>query len=241
MKQRLDQALAERGLVSSRSQAESYIKLGKVKMDGKVVTKPGLLVGAEAKISLDGGQQYVSRAALKLASVTEPLDLNFQGKTVLDVGSSTGGFTDFALRAGAKRVVAVDVGTDQMHPALRGDPRIELHEKTDIRNLTPKDGTWKIDIVVADVSFISLREVLPAISRLSKSGTQIVVLLKPQFEAGKDQINRGIVKNDKLRRQILKDFENWAKDHFVIAGKADSKVAGAHGNLERFYLLRPKA
>jgi len=241
MKQRLDQALAERGLVSSRSQAESYIKLGKVKVDGKVVTKPGLLVGAGAKISLDGGQQYVSRAALKLASVTEALDLNFQGKTVLDVGSSTGGFTDFALRAGAKKVIAVDVGTDQMHLSLRGDSRIELHEKTDIRNLTSKDGTWKIDIVVADVSFISLREVLPAISILSKSGTQIVVLLKPQFEAGKDQIDRGIVKNDKLRRQILKDFESWAKAHFVIAGKADSQVAGAHGNVERFYLLRPKA
>jgi 23S rRNA (cytidine1920-2'-O)/16S rRNA (cytidine1409-2'-O)-methyltransferase len=241
MKQRLDQALAEQGLVSSRSQAGSYIKLGKAKVDGKVVTKPGLLVGAEAKISLDGGQQYVSRAALKLASVTEVLDLNFQGKTVLDVGSSTGGFTDFALRAGAKKVIAVDVGTDQMHPSLRGNPRIELHEKTDIRDLVSKAGPWKIDIVVVDVSFISLREVLPAISKLSKSSTQIVVLLKPQFEAGKDQINRGIVKNDKLRRQILKNFESWAKAHFVIAAKADSQVAGAHGNIERFYLLRPKA
>jgi 23S rRNA (cytidine1920-2'-O)/16S rRNA (cytidine1409-2'-O)-methyltransferase len=237
MRQRLDQALAERGLVSSRSQAESYIKLGKVKVDGKVITKPGFLVAPEAKIGLAAGEQYVSRAGLKLASVTDALGIDFKGKTVLDVGSSTGGFTDLALRRGAKRVIAVDVGTDQMHPSLRGDARLELHEKTDIRHFKTAE---KPDLVLIDVSFISLREVLPAIAKLSNPVTQIVALLKPQFEAGKNEINRGVVKNDKLRRQILKDFEQWAKTHFVVAGKADSEVAGMHGNLERFYLLKLK-
>jgi 23S rRNA (cytidine1920-2'-O)/16S rRNA (cytidine1409-2'-O)-methyltransferase len=238
MKQRLDQALAERGLVSSRSQAESYIKLGKVKVGGKVVTKPGFSVGALAKISLAAGEQYVSRAALKLASVREVLGIDFKGKIVLDVGSSTGGFTDFALRAGAKKVISIDVGTDQMHPSLRDDSRVELHEKTDIRDFKM---TEKPDLILADLSFISLREVLPAMGRLSKTSTQIIVLLKPQFEAGKNEINRGVVKNDKLRRQILKDFEQWAKERFITAGKADSQVAGAHGNHERFYLLRLKS
>jgi 23S rRNA (cytidine1920-2'-O)/16S rRNA (cytidine1409-2'-O)-methyltransferase len=233
--QRLDSEIFRRGLVLSRSQAESYIKLGKVKVDGKTITKPGFFVSENSHIKLEQEEQYVSRAGLKLASVADKLGVNFKNKTVLDVGSSTGGFTDFALKQGAKMVVAVDVGTDQMDAMLRNDPRVNLHEKTDIRNfsLAPKP-----DIVVADVSFISLRQVLPSISKLSKSTTQIIVMVKPQFEAGKQQINRGVVKNDKLRREILKDFEAWCKDRFLIVAKADSKVAGSKGNLERFYLLK---
>lgn len=239
MKQRLDQAMAERGLVSSRSQAESYIKLGKVRLNGKTASKSGLFVSLDDKIALNvpAQNQYVSRAGLKLASAVKALQIDFIDQVVLDIGSSTGGFTDYVLKNGAKKVVAVDVGTEQMHPSLRNDPRVELHEKTDIRNfeILPKP-----DIILADLSFISLREVLPTVSRLSKSSTQVLVLLKPQFEAGKTEINRGVVKNDKLRRQILKDFEAWVKAYFVVVGKADSQVAGAHGNLERFYLLRPK-
>lgn len=236
-RKRLDVTLVERGMVASRSQAESYIKLGKVKLNGRIITKAGLMVSDEAKIELDQNQQYVSRAALKLESVAEKLSLDFRSKIVLDVGSSTGGFTDYALRHGAKKVIAVDVGTDQLHARLQGDRRIELHEKTDIRSFKTIENP---DIVLADISFISLREVLPAIRTLSKPSTRIVVMLKPQFEAGKAEINRGIVKNDTLRRKILKDFEAWAKGHFVIVAKADSGVAGAHGNLERFYLLQIK-
>lgn len=234
-KQRLDQVLAQRGLVTSRSQAESWIKLGKVTVDGTVVTKPGFFVREDVKVELNAKEQYVSRAGLKLASVAVLLKLNFKDKTVLDVGSSTGGFTDYALRHGAKKVFAVDVGTEQLHSSLRGDTRIELHEKTDIRNFTPSETP---DIVVIDVSFISLREILPYIATLSGTNTQIVAMVKPQFEAGKHQVSKGVIKNDAVRRDILKDFEMWAKQYFVIQDKRDSDVAGGKGNKERFYLLK---
>lgn len=237
MKKRLDQMLVQTGLVVSRSQAESYIKLGKVEVNGSTVTKPGLLVDGNATIELTAKEQYVSRAALKLASVAGVLKLDFRGKTVLDVGSSTGGFTDYALRHGAKQVIAVEVGREQMHSSLRRDPRIELHEQTDIRDL--ETLSWLPDIVVIDVSFISLREILPHVTKLSAPRTQIVAMVKPQFEAEKSNLkHKGVIKNERLRRDILKDFESWVSTRCVILGKADSAVTGAKGNRERFYLLR---
>ncbi len=239
MKTRLDQRLAELKLVKTRSQAESYIKLGQVEVNGKVANKAGLLVGEEAKIKVTAKQQYVSRAALKLASVAEAIGLDFRGKVVLDVGSSTGGFTDYALKHGAKKVIAVEVGTNQLHPSLHGNQRIELHEKTDIRDFRTDQ---EIDIVVADVSFISLREILPSVAKLSGNETQLAVMVKPQFEAGHSNLkHKGVIKNDKMRREILKDFEVWAGQQFVILNKADSTVSGAKGNQERFYLLRKSA
>lgn len=227
--------MTARKLVASRSQAESYIRLGKVSVDGKEISKPGFFVHPDAKITLAQDEQYVSRAGLKLASVAKALRLDFADKVVLDVGSSTGGFTDFALRHGAKKVYAVEVGTDQLHPSLRNNPAIELHEKTDIRDFKT---TAKIDIVVADVSFISLREILPSVAKLCSAKTLLAVMVKPQFEAGAGQTRNGIVKNDRQRRAILHNFETWAKNLFVILDKADSEVAGAKGNRERFYLLR---
>ena len=236
MKQRLDQRLTQLGLVSTRSQAESYIKLGEVKVNGLVQTKPGVLVVETDKIELTATEQYVSRAALKLASVAKALDLDFAGKTVLDVGSSTGGFTDYAIQHSAAKVIAVEVGTDQLHPTLRGNPKIELHEQTDIRDFITGE---KIDLVVADVSFISLREILPSVAKLCSKDTQIVAMVKPQFEAGHSSLkHKGVIKNDKMRRDILKSFEDWANQSFIIADKADSQIAGAKGNQERFYLLR---
>src|SRR5665213_1945325 len=227
-KLRMDQVLVQRKLVATRSQAESYIKLGQVLVEGKVVTKPGFLVNEQANITMSTAQQYVSRAALKLASVTKALKLDFTDKIVLDVGSSTGGFTDYALRHGAHKVIAVEVGTDQLHPSLRGNSQIELHEKTDIREF---QTTEQIDIVVADVSFISLREILPSIVKLSLARTQIVVMVKPQFEAAQSSLkHKGVIKNDKMRRDILKDFESWAQTRFRIINKADSEVSGAKGN-----------
>lgn len=234
-KLRLDQLLVRLHLVPTRSQAESWIKLGRVRVDGVTVTKPGTFTRQDATVTLEATEQYVSRAGLKLASVAEKLSLDFTGAIVLDVGSSTGGFTDFALRHGAKKVYAVDVGTEQLHPSLRGDERIELHEKTDIRDFSPLDTP---DIVVMDVSFISLRELLPHIAAISRPQTQIVAMLKPQFEAGRGQASKGVIKNDSVRRQILREFEAWSKRLFVIRNKADSDVAGAHGNRERFYLIQ---
>lgn len=236
-KMRLDQELVSRGLISTRSQAESFIRLGNVTVNGHVATKPGQLVQENDKIELTAKEQYVSRAGLKLASVAKELSLDFRDKVVLDVGSSTGGFTDYALQRGAKKVIAVDVGTDQLHPSLRDDQRIELHEQTDIRDIKVLSNAP--DIVTIDVSFISLREVLPHISLLITRQSQIVAMVKPQFESGHiDSKHKGVIKNDRIRREIFKSFEQWAQSRFVIAAKQDSDVAGSKGNLERFYLLR---
>ena len=235
-KQRLDVTMAGRSLVASRSQAESYIRLGQVKVNGRVATKPGQLVLPADNIQLTAEEQYVSRAALKLKSAAELFKLDFAGKTVLDVGSSTGGFTQYALTHGAAKVIAVDVGTDQLHPSLRPDPRIELHEKTDIRNYVAREP---IQMVVGDVSFISLREILPHVATLVDGRTDIIAMVKPQFEAGQSSMkHKGVIKNDKMRRDILKDFETWATRSFRIVDKADSGVAGSKGNVERFYILR---
>ena len=233
---RLDQALVAQKLVPTRSQAESFIKLGSVTVNGEQVTKPGFLVSATDEIKLTAAEQYVSRAGLKLASVARNLKLDFNGKVMLDVGSSTGGFTDFALQHGAKKVIAVDVGTDQLHPKLRVDERIELHEKTDVRDFSPSEH---IDIVVIDVSFISLRLILPHIAKVTDRETQIVAMLKPQFEAENSGLkHKGVIKNDAMRRSILKDFEAWAQKLFIVIEKADSEVSGSKGNTERFYLLK---
>jgi len=238
MKQRLDTALATRGLVVSRSQAESWIKLGKVTANGRVVTKAGHMVSDTTDLKVTSAERYVSRAGLKLASVAQLLKLDFRDKIVLDVGSSTGGFTDYALQNGAKKVYAVDVGTEQLHLSLRSDPRIELHEKTDIRDFIPSTSP---EIIVIDVSFISLRDILPHLaSKASGPQTNIVAMVKPQFEAGRSHTNKGVIKNETVRRQILKDFEAWTKDIFVVRDKRDSDISGAKGNRERFYLLTLK-
>lgn len=237
MKQRLDILLAERKLVVSRSQAESYVRMGKVTVNGKVVTKPGFAVGESDVIKLNADEQYVSRAALKLKSADAAFHIDWKNKTVLDVGSSTGGFTQYALQHGAAKVFAVDVGTDQLHPSLRSDGRIELHEKTDIRDFTTDEN---IDIVVGDVSFISLREILPHVVSIIRPSTMVIAMVKPQFEAGHSDVkHKGVIKNDRMRRDILKDFENWAQKLFKIVDKKDSEVAGSKGNVERFYLLKP--
>ncbi len=262
MKHRLDHLMVQQKLVPTRSQAESYIRLGQVKVDGRKITKPGYFVSDLSVVEFGAKQQYVSRAALKLASVAETLKLDFKNKIVLDVGSSTGGFTDYALQHGAKNVIAVDVGTDQLHPSLRLDERIELHEKTDIRNVRchpelvsgfsnksdqilkqVQDDkftyiTSRSDLAVIDVSFISMTMVLPSVVKLISKKGQIVAMLKPQFEAGKDQLNKGVVKNSAKRRDILQNFESWCRENkFIILKKSDSAIAGKTGNVERFYLL----
>lgn len=265
VKQRLDSYLAERKLAPTRSQAESIIRLGEVMVNGKIITKSGHFVSDTDTIKVAAKDRYVSRAGLKLASVASKLHLNFEGKIVLDVGSSTGGFTDYALKHGAKKVYAIDVGTDQLHPDLQGHEQIELHEKTDIRDVYiagSEEGKRAArrsdslasrrdeknrqvclisdvpDVTLIDVSFISLREILPHIAKISDKNTFVVAMLKPQFEAGKGQVNKGVIKNDSVRRQIVKGFEAWAKYLFIVVDKADSDVTGAKGNRERFYLLK---
>ncbi|MBF1003084.1 MAG: TlyA family RNA methyltransferase [Candidatus Nanogingivalaceae bacterium] len=236
MKIRLDNLLVDRKMVESRSQAESYIKLGKVAVDGIKRTKPGFFVDVNSELKILQQVQYVSRAGLKLESVAKKMRIDFRNKTVLDVGSSTGGFTDYSLKNGANKVIAVDVGTDQLHPKLRLNKKVELHEKTDIRNFKTDQ---KIDVVVIDVSFISIKEILPSVVNLSNKNTKIVAMVKPQFEAGRNGTVNGVVKNNSYRRKILQDFENWCRsNNLYIENKRDSEVKGAKGNQERFYILK---
>ena len=196
----------------------------------------------------------VSRAENKLAGAAQAFSYDFRGKTVLDIGSSTGGFTEYALLCGAKKVIAVEKGTRQMKAPLRFDPRIDLREKTDIFSVTRSSLSRdqdefnenesktdvKIDTILADVSFISLKQVLlHAKKQLAASQTDFLVMLKPQFEARPFQLKNGIVKNETIRRDIIKDFEAWLKNNgFLIVNKRDNTLAGKNGNLERFYFLK---
>lgn len=179
----------------------------------------------------------VGRAEYKLDGALKAFNVDLRGKTVLDIGSSTGGFTERALRAGAEKVVAVEKGTNQMKAPLRFDPRVELHEKTDIFEFKTDE---KIDAIVADVSFVSLARVLDhAKEELAGRDTIFVVMLKPQFEAKPWQLNKGVIKNNKMRREIIADFEAKIKrSGFVVIGKRDNELAGRFGNVERFYYLR---
>lgn len=181
----------------------------------------------------------VSRAENKLADATRAFSYDFRGKTVLDIGSSTGGFTEYALKAGARKVIAVEKGTRQMKAPLKFDPRIVLHEKTDIFEFK-LDSQEKIDTILADVSFVSLTKVLMyAKLELARSNTDFLVMLKPQFEAEPTQLNKGVVKNEKMRREIIKRFENFLKkNRFLVVKKRDNTLAGKNGNVERFYWLK---
>lgn len=200
----------------------------------------------------------VSRAENKLAGAAQAFSYDFRGKTVLDIGSSTGGFTEYALLRGAKKVIAIEKGTKQMKAPLRFDPRIDLREKTDIFSVTrsslsrdqdesneneskneSKTGSC-IDTILADVSFISLKQVLlHAKKQLASPQTDFLVMLKPQFEAKPFQLKNGIVKNETIRRDIIKEFEAWLKNNgFLIVNKRDNTLAGKNGNLERFYFLK---
>ncbi|MBR3252775.1 hypothetical protein IKF84_01755 [Candidatus Saccharibacteria bacterium] len=172
---------------------------------------------------------------IKGASHAFNFDSNFKDKIVLDIGSSTGGFTQYSLEQGAKKVIAIEKGTNQMKSPLRDNPKVELYEKCDIFDFicTP-------DIIVADVSFVSLTKILKyAKNNLSTKDTDFLVMLKPQFEAKPHQLNNGIIKNEKIRREIIKDFEFWLKsNNFIIIKKHDNALQGKHGNIERFYWLK---
>jgi 23S rRNA (cytidine1920-2'-O)/16S rRNA (cytidine1409-2'-O)-methyltransferase len=161
---------------------------------------------------------------------------DFRNKTVLDIGSSTGGFTELALKLGAKKVIAIEKGTNQMKAPLRFDERVDLREKTDFFDVSDLEV---VDTVVADVSFVSLTKILAHAQKIVNKNADFLVMLKPQFEAEPEQLVKGVVKNEKMRREILKKFENWLKNNgFLVLDKRDNDVAGKKGNIERFYLLK---
>ena len=179
----------------------------------------------------------VNRGYLKIEGAVSAFNFDFKNKVVLDIGSSTGGFTEYALNHGARKVIAVEKGSHQMKAPLCFDPRIELHEKQDIFEF---DLPPEIDTVVADVSFLSLTKVLAYLkTHLKNQDAVFLMMLKPQFEANDSQLTKGVVKNEKIRRDIIKDFEQWLKQNgFIIKNKRDNEIHGRHGNIERFYLLQ---
>lgn len=178
---------------------------------------------------------FVSRAEGKLEGAVRAFHYDFRNKTVLDIGSSTGGFTELALKLGAKKVFAIEKGSRQMKAPLRFDPRVELHEKTDFFDVEP----MRVDAIVADVSFVSLTKILKHAREFADRGTDFLVMLKPQFEAAPSQLWKGVVKNEKMRREIIKGFEIWLKQNkFIVINKRDNEVFGKNGNQERFYYLK---
>lgn len=232
---RLDVYLTENGLCKSRTAAQSLIKSGGVSVDGKPCGKPAYDVADGAAVEITGEQlRYVGRGGLKLEGAIEAFGIELSGLVCLDIGASTGGFTDCMLQNGAEKVYAVDVGTDQLDGRLRADNRVIVMEQTDIRTAQLPQ---QVDFVGTDVSFISLKQVLPHIDRLLKSGGSAVTLIKPQFEAGRAALNKkGIVKDEKIRRRVVEDIVEFSQQcGFTAVGTAESPIQGGDGNTE--YLL----
>ena len=241
-KVRFDEYLAAEKLVGSRHQAADLIKRGQVKLNGRTITKPALRLdlGRKQRVQIKTGRLYVSRAGYKLAAAAETLGVDFKGKVVLDAGAHLGGFTDVICQSQAATVVAVDVGKEALAAHLRQKDNVLSFNRTDIRDFGWPKQLALPDIIVADLSFISLTKVLDGLRRFCRSRTEVLVLAKPQFEAEGYDLQGGVVKNNLQRRAILRRLEAWFKENgWVVLGKTDSKVAGLKGNLERFYLLRP--
>ncbi len=236
-KERLDVALVRRGLAPSRERARALIMAGQVLVAGHLVDKPGTLIPLEAECSLKEAAEelkYVSRGGLKLEKALAAFSLDPRGLVALDVGASTGGFTDCLLKHGAKRVYALDVGQGQLAWTLRNDPRVVVMEHTNIRYV--QSLPEPIQCVTIDVSFISLRLVLPALVPLIAHGAWIVVLVKPQFEAGKAEVDRGggVIKDAEVHNRVLHELQEWIVQHtpFQILGLTDSPILGRDGNRE---------
>ncbi|WP_245485286.1 TlyA family RNA methyltransferase [Ciceribacter ferrooxidans] len=235
--QRLDQLLVALDIVASRSRARDAIQRGTVKVDGKVVTKPSLVFAADVTIEIDDpAQDYVSRAALKLVAGLDHFGLDPSGQECLDVGASTGGFTEVLLKRGAAHVTAIDVGHDQMHPRVAADPRVTNIEGLNARYLESEDiGDRPITFVVSDVSFISLKLALAPALDLAEPGSHCLLLVKPQFEAGRDAISKaGLLKDPASAPAVAAELERWLAEDmgWESLGLISSPIAGGDGNQE---------
>ncbi len=230
---RLDQKITKLGLTPTRSRAQDLIKRGKVLVNGKIVTKPAFQTNENDKIELTENQLFVSRAAEKLLKALKTFDIQPQNKICLDIGSSTGGFTQVLLQNGAKKVYAVDVGTGQMHPSLRNHEKLVLLENTDARQLTKELVPEPVDLFVSDVSFISITKILPSITKLLKPDAQGIILIKPQFELTKELVGKGVVHSPALHFEAIKKVtETLAKNKFFTQQLTYSPLIGGSGNLE---------
>lgn len=238
MKERLDAALASRGLLPSRERAKAAVMAGIVYVDGIRADKPGTPVGAGAELSVKGGGcPYVSRGGLKLEKALQEFGLDLNGASAMDIGASTGGFTDCLLKNGAAPVYAVDVGYGQLDWKLRNDNRVVNMEKVNIRHLDPGAVDMRFDFICIDVSFISLKLVFPVASELLKADGRLVCLAKPQFEAGRKQVGKkGIVKDKEVHKEVVSNVIAYGAESGLFAhGLTYSPVTGAKGNIE--YLL----
>lgn len=232
-RQRADRLLVERGLFESRARAQAAIEAGLVSADGKRVRKPSEEIDLNAHIQAQPAHPYVSRGGVKLAHALDAFGLDPQGRTCLDVGASTGGFTHVLVTRGARKVFAVDVGRGQLHPSLHDDPRIVSLEGTDIRTLAPDAWTDRPDLVVIDTSFISLKLIIPAALALAAATCTIVALIKPQFEAPRSAIKKGIVRDANVHETVSEDIATFLAAHGCdIIGLTSSPIEGGDGNRE---------
>lgn len=241
---RLDIAIVDRGLAPTRTKSSRLIKDGHVTVNGKVQTKPSFAVRPSDAIDVDRGDDYVSRGAYKLVGAFEAFkDHGLPepvGMSCLDIGASTGGFTQVLLRRGAARVIALDVGHGQLDQRIEADPRVTDMSGVNIRDVTGDDLPWRPDMIVSDVSFISLTYVIPVIARISRPGTHVVLLVKPQFEVGRGNLGKnGIVDDPQLREQALLRVSECAQNHaMTVCGTAVSPIEGTFGNVEYLLYLR---
>jgi len=241
-RQRIDLLLVERGLAESRARAQALVLAGAVVVGEARVDKPGTLVDPALPIRLkeEATSRYVSRGALKLEKALAAFPIDPRGKTCADLGASTGGFTDLLLQRGAAKVYAVDVGYGQLHARLRGDPRVVVRERENARALTAEALGERVDLVVGDLSFISLRLVLPAVKAILRPGAEAVLLVKPQFEVGKGEVGKGgVVREEAKRRAALDGVAEAARAlGFEVVGHAESPIAGPAGNREWLLAIR---
>jgi 23S rRNA (cytidine1920-2'-O)/16S rRNA (cytidine1409-2'-O)-methyltransferase len=240
---RLDKLLLEKGLVTSRHKAEMLISDGGVQVDGTLITKPGKKFNPEAEIVLlKEPMPWVSRGAYKLLAALDAWNVEVQGKNCLDIGASTGGFTQVLLSRGSIHVTAIDTGTNQLDDSLRHHPDILCLENQNFRHLSPEDLPHRYEIAVMDLSFISLKLILPLVPAFLTPTAQVIALVKPQFEVGKENLGRGgIVRNERHRIKALEGVKQCALDlGFILEGKIDSPISGGDGNHEYLIQLRWK-
>ena len=232
-KRRLDVALVERGLVESREKAQALILAGKVRVDGQRADKPGRVVGSEARIEVEQALKYVSRGGIKLEAALAYFGVNVAGKVCLDVGTSTGGFTDCLLQHGAARVHAVDTGAGQIDWRLRTDQRVILHERVNARYLQSEEIGEQVDVIACDVSFISVTLLIPALAPLLAPGGDWIILIKPQFEVGREQVGKGgIVRDPEAQRTACEKVMRALAEAGFATELMDSPITGAEGNRE---------
>lgn len=243
MKKRLDNILVEKGLATGRDKAKAVVMAGLVYVDGQKADKAGMQVGEDANVELRGGSaKYVSRGGLKLEKAMQAFPVSLDGAVCMDIGASTGGFTDCMLQSGASRVYAVDVGYGQLAWSLRQDSRVVVMERTNIRYVTRERIGEELDFASVDVSFISLKLVLPVALKLLRDGGEAVCLIKPQFEAGRGNVGKkGVVRDMGVHISVVRDIAGFAGETgFSVLGLDFSPVKGPEGNIEYLlYLKKP--